>query len=224
MTEVFGNGGCMYISEYMTHDPIIVSPDMLLPEARKILNEYHIRHLPVVDRDGKLIGIVTDRDLRSAYPSSVTSRKDAVVAFEQVEKTTIADIMTTTCATLRPESSLDDALILFDRDKIGGLPVLDEEGAVLGFFSLLDLTAAYRKLFGVAEKGSVLVGVEDDGRENILSEIVTLLDQHGIPLTRLIRLQEKKDSAKIYMRINSQKPAEVYKLLKLKRFSILEPY
>ncbi len=212
----------MYISEHMTPDPITVSPDMLLPEARRILNTYHIRHLPVVDRENKLVGIVTDRDLRSAYPSSVSLKHDKIMAFEQVEKTTVADIMTTTCAALSPEASLDDALLVFDREKIGGIPVLSEEGVVLGMFSILDLTAAYRKLFGMAEKGSVLIGVEDDGRENILSEIVILLEQVGIALTRLIRLADKDDGAKIYMRINCQRPAEVYKLLITHGFSILK--
>jgi len=212
----------MYISEHMTPDPITVPPDMSLPEARRILNVHHIRHLPVVDREKKLIGIVTDRDLRSAYPSSVTSKHDKILAFEQVGKTTVADIMTTTCAALSPDASLDDALLLFDQEKIGGIPILSEEGVVLGFFSILDLTAAYRKLFGMAERGSLLIGLEDDGRDNILSEIVILLEKNDIVLTRLIRLAESNDSAKIYMRINSQTPADVYRLLEMQGFLLLQ--
>ena len=212
----------MYISEHMTPDPITVSPDMSLPEARRILNTHHIRHLPVVDREKKLIGIVTDRDLRSAYPSSVTSKRDKILAFEQVEKTTVADIMTTSCAALGPDASLDDALLLFDTEKIGGIPILSEEGVVLGFFSILDLTAAYRKLFGMAEEGSLLIGIEDDGRDNMLSKIVLLLEQNNVVLTRLIRLAESKDTAKIYMRINSRKPADVYRLLEMQGFVLLQ--
>jgi acetoin utilization protein AcuB len=213
----------MYISEYMTSDPITISSAVFLPEARRILNEFHIRHLPVVDRENKLVGIVSDRDLRSAYPSSVTTRGDKILAFEQVEKTTVADMMTTTCSTLGPDATLDDALLIFDRDKVGGIPVVSEDNVVLGIFSLLDLTAAYRKLFGVAEEGSVLIGIEDDDRDNILSEIVILLEQNGIQLTRLIRLVEKNKTTKIFMRINSKKPLEVYKLLRSKGFSFLEP-
>lgn len=213
----------MYISEYMTSDPITISSAVFLPEARRILNEFHIRHLPVVDRENKLVGIVSDRDLRSAYPSSVTSRGDKILAFEQVEKTTVADMMTTTCSTLGPDATLDDALLIFDRDKVGGIPVVSEDNVVLGMFSLLDLTAAYRKLFGMAEEGSVLIGIEDDDRDNILSELVILLEQNGILLTRLIRLVEQNEVTKIFMRINSRKPVEVYKLLKSKGFNFLEP-
>ncbi|MGB3213094.1 MAG: CBS domain-containing protein [Desulforhopalus sp.] len=213
----------MYIVEYMTSDPITISTDVYLPEARLLLNEYHIRHLPVVDRDNKLIGIVTDRDLRSAYPSSVTSRKDKSLAFEQVEKTKVEDMMTTSCSTLGLDSTLDDALIIFDRDKVGGIPVVSDDDVVIGMFSLLDLTAAYRKLFGVAEDGSILVGIEDDDRDNILSEIVVLLEQNGILLTRLIRLVEKNEVTKIFMRINSRNPSGVYKLLRSRGFSFIKP-
>ncbi|MCP3888356.1 MAG: CBS domain-containing protein [Desulfobulbaceae bacterium] len=213
----------MYISEYMTSDPITISSATLLPEARQILNEYQIRHLPVIDRERRLIGIISDRDLRSAYPSSVTPKSNALLTYAQVEKTSVEDIMTTSCSTLSPDASLDDALIIFDRDKVGGIPVVSEEEVVLGIFSLLDLTAAYRKLFGVAEEGSILIGIEDDGRENILSTLVTLLEYNNIPLTRLIRLSEKKKVAKIFMRINSLRPVEVFKLLKSKGFLLLEP-
>lgn len=188
-----------------------------------MLNEYHIRHLPVVDQERKLIGIVSDRDLRSAYPSSVTSRGEKNLAFEQVEKTTVADVMTTSCSTLSPDATLDDALIIFDRDKVGGIPVVSEENVILGIFSILDLTAAYRKLFGVVDEGSILVGVEDDDRDNILSEIVLLLEQNGIVLTRLIRLVEKNRVTKIFMRINSLQPVKVYKLLRSRGFIFLKP-
>ena len=132
-------------------------------------------------------------------------------------------MMSTSCSTLSPDATLDDALIIFDRDKVGGIPVVSEEDVVLGIFSILDLTAAYRKLFGVAEEGSVLVGVEDDGRENILSEIIVLLEQNGVAITRLIRLVEKNEVTKIFMRINSLKPVKVYKLLRSKGFIFLKP-
>lgn len=217
-------GDAMKISDYMTSDPITISSATLLPEARQILNEYRIRHLPVVDGNRRLIGIITDRDLRSAYPSSVTSKSEAVLAFEQVEKTMVVDIMTPTCSTLRLDATLDDALIIFDRDKIGGIPVVSEDDVVLGIFSLLDLTAAYRDLFGISDEGSLLIGIKDDGRKNILSELTSLLDTHDVALTTLIRLKEKKEVAKIYLRINSLKPAEVCKLLKSNRFNVIEAF
>lgn len=211
----------MRISEYMTGDPITVAPNITLPAARRLLNTYHIRHLPVVDDDNKLIGIVSDRDLRSAYPSTVSSNQEKTLVYEEVEKMTVADIMTTTCVALSPESTLDDALLLFDREKIGGFPVLGEGGEVLGFFSQLDLIGAYRRLFGMAEKGSVLIGVEDDKRDGIVCELATILEEKGIKLTRLIRLGDGEGEAKIYMRLHGATAAELARLLEERGFVLL---
>ena len=123
----------MYILRHMTPDPITVSPATLLPEARALLNEYRFRHLPVVDEYGKLAGIITDRDLRSAYPSSVISDSEQRLVYERVQKTAVSEIMSMECVTLESDATLDDALFLFDREQVGALPVLDESGWS-GFF------------------------------------------------------------------------------------------
>lgn len=212
----------MYITEYMTPDPIAISPGLTLPEARRILNDRHFRHLPVVDQGGRILGIITDRDLRSAYPSTLSSDSEKQLTFEQVEKATVGEIMTSPCISLPPGATLDDALLLFDRDKIGAMPVIDGDGVVIGMFSVSDLTTAYKNLFGVAEKGSVLIALEDDGQANSMSRIVTLLEQHDIACTRLIRMP-RGGAARIYLRVNTFKLAAVHKLLQNAGFILIKP-
>lgn len=209
----------MYISRHMTSDPITVSPDMLLPEARSLLNDYHFRHLPVVDAQGMLVGMLTDRDLRSAYPSSVISDSERRLVYERVEKTAVSEIMSTDCVSVGTDSTLDDALFLFDRDQLGALPVL-ENGRVIGIFSNRDLNAAYKNLFGVGEKGAVLIGVQDDGSPNIMTRVVTLLEKEKIPFTRVLRIHNKNDGDTIYLRVNTFKIAAVLDLLEEGGFTI----
>jgi len=209
----------MYILRHMTPDPITISPEMLLPEARALLNEYHFRHLPVVDVDGKLVGILTDRDLRSAYPSSVISDSERRLVYERVEKTSVSEIMSTECVSLGVNSTLDDALFLFDRDQPGALPVLDGE-RVIGIFSIRDLNAAYKTLFGVGEKGAVLIGIHDDGSPTIMARLVTLLEKERIPFTRVLRIFDKQTGDTIYVRINTFKIAAVLDLLEENDFAV----
>jgi len=209
----------MYISRHMTSDPITVSPDMLLPEARSLLNDYHFRHLPVVDRQGMLVGMLTDRDLRSAYPSSVISDSERRLVYERVEKTTVSEIMSTDCVSVGTDSTLDDALFLFDRDQLGALPVLND-GRVIGIFSNRDLNAAYKSLFGVGEKGAVLIGLQDDGSPNIMTRVVTLLEKENIPFTRVLRIHNKSEGDTIYLRVNTFKIAAVLDLLEEGGFAI----
>jgi len=141
----------MYISRFMIKEPLTATSDLSLPEARRLLNENHFRHLPVVDGQGQLVGMITDRDLRSAYPSSVLTESERIAVYERVEKATVADIMSVDCISLTPDSTLDDALLLFDREGVGALPVL-EDGRVVGIFSSRDLLAAYKELSGWEKK------------------------------------------------------------------------
>ena len=203
----------MYISRYMTREVLSATPEMLLPEARSLLNENHFRHLPVVDKQGLLVGMITDRDLRSAFPSSMLTESERLLAYERVEKATVADIMSTECIGLTLDSTLDDALLLFNREGVGALPVL-EDGRLMGIFSSRDLIVAYKGLFGVGEKGSVLLGIEDDGQSNLMTRIVTLLEQHDIPFTRLLRIHDAEHGNRIYLRLNTYKIASVINLLR----------
>lgn len=209
----------MYISRHMTKDPITISPAMNLPEARALLNDYQFRHLPVVNEQGGLVGMLTDRDLRSAYPSSVLTDSESRLVYERVEKTEVAEIMSTDCVSLTPDSTLDDALYLFERDQLGALPVL-EDGQVVGIFSIRDLTAAYKTSFGVGEKGAVLIGLVDDGSETILTRLVTLFEKERIPFTRLLRIRNKNEGDAIYIRVNTFKIAAVLEILEANGFSI----
>lgn len=214
----------MYISEYMTENPITISPETYLPEAREIMAQHTFRHLPVADENGILLGIITDRDIRSAFPSSVVLGEQLKAVQSIVDKTQVKDIMVRDCVYISPYDTLDDSLLMFDRKRVGALPVLDSNKKVLGMFSIRDLTSAYRRLFGMAEKGSVLVAVEDQGELNCMTRLVTLLEEKQIPLTRIIRMAgDEKRTGRIYMRLNTYNVNKVQKLFKDAGFTLIKP-
>ena len=214
----------MFIADYMTADPLTITADTLIVEARRLLDDNHFRHLPVVDENKRLIGVVTDRDLRSAYPSTILDDDARERAFAELETTTVNQIMSTNCSCVSIEASLDDALLVFDRDKVGALPVVTEDDVVIGIFSMRDLTAAYKKLFGAAEKGSSLIAVLDEGKtNNSLSRIATLLEENDIHCTRLIKIGNKTGFDRIYMRVSSFKVGNVHKYLQDSGFTLLKP-
>jgi acetoin utilization protein AcuB len=213
----------MFISDYMTANPLTISAEMVLPEARQLLIDYHFRHLPVVDKENRLIGVVSDRDLRSAYPSTVLSDAEREKAFKKIEKISVGEIMSRNCSCLTLSSTLDDALTVFERDKVGALPVVTEEDEVIGIFSMRDLTAAYKKLFGAAEKGSELIAILNDSKSKSLIKIVSLLTENDIQCTRLINIGEVSGFDRIYLRVSSSIVSEVHKLLQEHGFTLLKP-
>ncbi len=214
----------MFITQHMTRNPVTVSPETLLPAVRDILQGGKFRHLPVVDGKNHLVGIVTDRDLRSASPSTVLSEERIKACHADFDQTPVSAIMSRVFFTLNPISTLDDALILLDREKIGALPVVDEEQRVIGMFSMRDLMAAYRRLFGLGERGSAMIVVEHDGKRKPLSRIAKVLEEHNIRFTRLIRTEaEGTAPERIYLRVNTYNISAVHQALKEAGFALVLP-
>ncbi|PXF60346.1 MAG: acetoin utilization protein AcuB [Deltaproteobacteria bacterium] len=216
----------MYISRHMTPAPLTVEQDILISEAREILRSNRFRHLPVIDKDWRLVGMVTDRDIRSAYPSSVLSGEDRRHELEQVSKTPVSEIMSTDLVNLFPYSTIDDALLLLEKKRVGAIPVLDEKGVVVGIFSVRDLMRAYSRIFGLAEKGGSLITIKDDGEPDVLARIVNILEQKGIPLTRLSRTkmtEDEKSPGIVYIRVQTYNISAVHSILADAGFELVEP-
>jgi len=205
----------MQIEKHMTRDPVTVRPEQPLPQAWEVLRSRDFRHLPVVDGRGRLVGMVTDRDLRSASPSSVLPAPEQAADLERLAQATVGSIMTRAPLSLPLSATVDDALLLLDRGRFGALPVVDRDGRVVGIFSTRDLLRAYRGLFGVAEAGSALVEVRDDGRPRLLSRIAGALEEHGIPCTRLVRVEGREgEPGTAFVRVQTYNLHAVHELLR----------
>lgn len=214
----------MFINQYMTANPLTVLPDTPIPKVRDLLQDNNFRHLPVVDEAGILAGMVTDRDLRSAYPSSVLSNDTIKTCLVELESTPVNTIMSKACYTLSATSTLDDALIMLDHENIGAMPVVDGQKRVIGIFSIRDLIAAYRQIFGLGERGSAMIVLEDDGKRKPLTRIAKVLEEHSIRFTRLIRTEGEEDEpGRIYLRVNTFNISAVHHALEEAGFTLVVP-
>lgn len=204
----------MDIRKYMSTPPITIPPEMTIPRARALLQSHHFRHLPVVDERGVLLGMITDRDLRSAYPSSVLDDQ-AQNRLAELEHKPVSEIMSPPVFTLPAEASIDDALLILDREQIGALPVVDDRNRVLGLFSIRDLIGAYRTLFGLGERGSAMLTIVDDGSPRPLSRLGAALEAADIHFTRLLKVkgQTEGEDNLIYLRVTTYNLPAVRRVL-----------
>ena len=177
----------MFIKFYMTPNPVSITPDTLVPKVKKMFKENSFRHLPVVDSSGRVVGIVTDRDIRSAYPSIVASPQEIQSELDRLSETPVAEIMASNVMTLKEDSTLDEVFMLMEHQRVGAYPVVDDDMNLKGMFSLRDLMKACGELLGLKERGTLLIPFEDDGSKNILQKISTLFVNLDIPLHKLIR-------------------------------------
>jgi len=125
------------VRERMTRSPATVTPDGGLKDAIWKMEHGHFRHLPVVDEHAKLIGMLTDRDVRQIKPSlAFTSKEDAAVQLWSlsVQQAAVFDPIS-----VKPETSLKEAAELMLRWHVGGLPVVDERDKLVGMLTYTDI-------------------------------------------------------------------------------------
>jgi CBS domain-containing protein len=142
------------VRDWMTPDPICASPDMTLPEAHKLLEEHHIRRLPVVDKRGRLVGIVTQGDIRGAQPSEATSLSIFELNY-LLSRLTLDRILTKNPVTITPDTTIGEAARLMLSKKIAGLPVVDD-GRVVGILTESDIFRVVVWMWEKETKGEVL--------------------------------------------------------------------
>ena len=169
----------MFIDKSMTREVIAINPETTIAEAAGLLARHRIRHLPVTASDGKLVGIVTDRDIRSAMPSSVATGEEAEKERERVAQRQVKDIMTTKVVTVSPMNTLEDALLLMQQTKVGGFPVVDAHGLLLGIISIRDLMRAFINVLAIEEPGTLLCIVVED-KIGQLKKIVDAITEERI--------------------------------------------
>ena len=102
----------MFVSRSMTHKVITVGPETSIFEAQELMAKNKIRHLPVIDSDGRLLGIVTDRDIRSALPYEFFKKPPRKEEKEKFSKLQSKDIMSKNPITISPTYTIQDALLL----------------------------------------------------------------------------------------------------------------
>jgi len=125
------------VQECMTHPAIMVMPTMSLRAAQQLMHDCHIRHLPVV-KDKHLVGILSSGDIRRAMPSDATSLSIWEIR-ALWDKVTVADAMTSYIETVKPESSILEAVQLMSENRFNSLPVVDDLGQLVGILTEVDI-------------------------------------------------------------------------------------
>jgi len=140
----------MFVSKWMTPKVITIDKNESLGTALRLMRENRIRRLPVVWK-GKLVGIVSDRDLKGALPSQATSL-DVWELHGLLDRLQIADIMTKKVITTTPDATIERVALVMLEKKIEGLPVLDSKGDIVGIVTEGDIFRALTEVTGVGRK------------------------------------------------------------------------
>lgn len=146
----------MLVKDRMTLKPVTITPDTSFPEAFQLMREKRIRHLPVVDRKGKLIGVVARTDLLHASPSSATTLSVFEMNF-LLANLHIGEIMSAPPITVSEDAPLEEAARVMVQNKIGCLPVM-HDGDLVGLITETDIFEIFVEILG-GEEASLRITV-----------------------------------------------------------------
>jgi acetoin utilization protein AcuB len=160
----------MLVRSRMTADVHTATPETTIAEALAITREHRIRHLPILD-DGRLVGVVTDRDLRLAMPPMWADEQGELA--EALHTKRVGELMITDIVTIQPDTPVEEAARLLYTHRIGCLPIMEDDRLV-GILTETDLLRAFADLFA-ARTPSVRFEVQMPNRPGELARVVRLI-------------------------------------------------
>jgi acetoin utilization protein AcuB len=213
----------MFVSRSMTHKVISVDPDAGIFTAQELMAANKIRHLPVTEPNGRLIGIVTDRDIRSALPYRFFKESPSEEEKKNVSQLKIKDIMTRDAITISPTYTIQDALLMIQDARVGALPVVDEEGILKGIISVRDLLRAFINVLGIGDPGTLLCILMEE-KVGQLKKIVDAITEENISFgSVLVARYWEKDKRAVFPYLLTQNIVRVKEKLKNMGFTLLDP-
>lgn len=182
----------MLVRDRMTPNPITIVADAAVSEALDLMTRRSVRRLPVVDKAGRLIGIVSEKELLHASPSPVTALNVYEVK-EMLHLLTINKIMGSRLITVEEDAPLEDAAVLMAANKVGGLPVTCK-GTLSGMITETDIFKSFLELLGSKRPG-VRISVITSGARGVMAKIANAIFECGGNIVGLGMI-ELKDSIK----------------------------
>lgn len=213
----------MFVSRSMTRKVITVNPETTIFEAQELMAKHNIRHLPVVDGANRLVGIVTDRDLRSALPYRFFKEGINSADKEGFQNLKVKDIMTRKVISIPPSYTIQDALLVVQNSKVGALPVVDDEGHLRGILSVRDLLRAFINVLGIGQPGTLLCILVEE-KVGQLKKIVDAITEMGVSFGSVLvaRYWDEKKRA-VFPYLLTQNVAQVKKKLTAMGYELVDP-
>jgi acetoin utilization protein AcuB len=192
----------MLVANWMSKNIITIDENDSMQDAMKLLKEHDIRMLPVMKK-GKLVGIVTDRDLKRASASDATSLEIHELLY-LLTRIKVKDIMTKKVITVPPDFTVEETALVFQKNKISGAPVVDSKGKLVGTITQTDLFRVLISLTGVA-KGGIQFGLQIEDRPGSIKEVADIIRKFGGRMVSILSSYDRVPEGyrKIYIRMHS---------------------
>ena len=214
----------LLVRDWMTRNLVTLSPEASVAEALTLCRERRIRHIPILE-EGRLVGIVSDRDLRDASPALGDAERASAL-----QETRIGDVMTREVITADPQDSIENAAQEMYEHKIQSLPVIAEEPVVdeasavaeelLGIITSSDVMRALIMLVGLPEPGC-RIEVRVPNREGILAEVAGKIQDFEVDIVSVLSDPDRRSGKRtMVFQLVTVDPSRVIQGLKIAGYEV----
>ena len=190
----------MAVKDFMTRKVVYISPDTTIAHAADMMREQTLHRLPVIEND-KLVGLVTEGTIAEASPSKATSLSIYEMNY-LLNKTKVKDVMIHDVITVSRYASLEDATYLMLKNKVGILPVVDNE-QVYGVITDRDIFKAFLEVSGYGEEG-VRMRFVTENEVGVLEHIIRLLVEENLNISNTVNIPRKDGKVVIEVQIDGK--------------------
>lgn len=213
----------MYIGRIMKTDLITVLPETSLVEARNVLEEKDVDHLLVVDKKGKLVGILSDRDLKQAWASPATSLSTHELNY-LLEKVVVEMIMIKAVVTVPVDTTIERAAYVMQQHNISSLPVMEND-ELAGIITSTDVNRVLLEAVGISDD-AMRLGVFVKDKMGVLAEVTAILRDVKVNIQSVLSWPEKDypGIAQLVMRVNAEDGLKAINALREKGYKVKSSY
>lgn len=209
----------MFVKEIMTKNPVTIDKGATIADALDIMRSNKFRRLPVMDGD-KIIGIVTDRDLREVSPSPATT----LSVFELnylLAKTELNQVINKRkVVTIDGDALVEEAALIMRDEKIGGLPVM-KDNKLVGIVTETDIFGAFIKIMGLREPGTRITIELKEDKPGLINDITKVIKEYNGNITHLTSYTSGANLNKVSIKINNKVDTDsIIQVLKEKGFEV----
>jgi acetoin utilization protein AcuB len=192
----------MLVSNWMSKKVITIDVDDSMQHALKLMKENDIRMLPVIKK-GKLVGVVTDRDLKRASASDATTL-DIHELLYLISKIKIGSIMSKNPISVPQNFTVEETAKVLVENKISGAPVVDQNGAIVGIITQTDLFRVLISLTGVGQ-GGIQFAFQLEDRPGSIKEVADVIRKYGGRMVSILSSYDKVPEGyrKVFIRMRS---------------------
>lgn len=187
----------MFVINRMTKNPMTVTADTKVDEVAYLMKKHNFRRLPVVD-DGKLVGFLSDSDLMRVAPSSATTLSRYEIN-SLLAKICVRDIMKKDVVSVNVDATIEEAALIMYKNKIGGMPVVSNMGAVVGVITETDIFKTFVDVMGLAD-GKTRITLEVTDKIGVVKDIAEIFGQAGVSIDSLITCKKEDNKYEIVIR------------------------